>query len=276
MENYLNRDQKSLSDTWILQDHPNYDPDLLLGTIMEKGASMEPIDYDPDSYYAGAAFWFRKWKRTFNDWLTALDIEYNPLENYDRKEDWTDTDENSGTDGTTRTTTEVTDGAKTHSNSFTSSETVDTDTSDFTTTSSTEVMDKDTSNDSTTENKTSAFDSAVYEEKDKSITNGTGTDDTTTTLSGTDNSTGTVDTTTATTSSESGSDTDDTTVTTTENISGTNGNSREGVHTGRIHGNIGVTTSQQMLKAELDLKYWNVYNHMADLFLHDMVVTIYS
>ena len=37
-------------------------------------------------------------------------------------------------------------------------------------------------------------------------------------------------------------------------------------HTGRLHGNIGVTTSQQMLQSEIDLRRWNWYYETADDF----------
>ncbi len=52
--------------------------------------------------------------------------------------------------------------------------------------------------------------------------------------------------------------------------------SNDGTHRGRIHGNIGVTTSQQMLEAELNLGYWNVYEKITELFLKEFVVPIYS
>ena len=47
-------------------------------------------------------------------------------------------------------------------------------------------------------------------------------------------------------------------------------------HNGRIHGNIGVTTSQQMLEAELNLGYWNVYEKITELFLQEFVIPVYS
>lgn len=48
------------------------------------------------------------------------------------------------------------------------------------------------------------------------------------------------------------------------------------VHDGRIHGNIGVTTSQQMLQSELDIAEWNIYEHITDLFLTEFVIPIYT
>jgi len=45
--------------------------------------------------------------------------------------------------------------------------------------------------------------------------------------------------------------------------------------TGRAHGNIGVTTSQQMLQSELDIVAWNIYEHITDLFLQEFVIPVY-
>ena len=46
-------------------------------------------------------------------------------------------------------------------------------------------------------------------------------------------------------------------------------------HNGRIHGNIGVTTSQQMLEAELNLGYWNIYEKITQLFLQEFIIPVY-
>lgn len=50
----------------------------------------------------------------------------------------------------------------------------------------------------------------------------------------------------------------------------------DNVHEGRVHGNIGVTTSDQMLASHMRtrLEWGNIYNHIADLFLHDFVIPI--
>ena len=47
-------------------------------------------------------------------------------------------------------------------------------------------------------------------------------------------------------------------------------------HNGRIHGNIGVTTSQQMLMQELDMGYWNLYERITQLFLQEFVIPVYE
>lgn len=43
----------------------------------------------------------------------------------------------------------------------------------------------------------------------------------------------------------------------------------------RIHGNIGVTTSQQMLESELKLQYWNLYNKISNLFMKEFCIMVY-
>lgn len=52
-------------------------------------------------------------------------------------------------------------------------------------------------------------------------------------------------------------------------------NDRDIDHTGRIHGNIGVTTSQQMAEAELKLRYNNLYNMIADIYAKELMIAVY-
>lgn len=61
---------------------------------------------------------------------------------------------------------------------------------------------------------------------------------------------------------------------TTDRTSTTINNDSE--HNGRIHGNIGVTTSQQMLTQELDMGYWNLYERITQLFLQEFVIPVYE
>ena len=52
-------------------------------------------------------------------------------------------------------------------------------------------------------------------------------------------------------------------------------NSRDIDHEGRIHGNIGTMTTQSMATEEIRLRYSNVYNMMADIFIKEMLVAVY-
>lgn len=42
-----------------------------------------------------------------------------------------------------------------------------------------------------------------------------------------------------------------------------------------LYGNIGVTTSQQMLESELNLGYWNLYNKITDMFITEFLLLVY-
>lgn len=46
-------------------------------------------------------------------------------------------------------------------------------------------------------------------------------------------------------------------------------------HTGRLHGNIGVTTSQQMLQSEIDLRKYNWYNEVAKEFANTFTLGVW-
>ena len=166
--------------------------DTLVNNILLKSSEFEVLYPDPDFMKSAIGDFSNAWQPTFERWVNALALEYNPLENYDRKEDWTDT-RNGHNSGTTSGRTN-----------------------------------------STTTNKVSAYDAG---------------DDLTThdqdTVVGADSSS-------------------------------SSGESHEGAkHDGRVHGNIGVTTSQQMLMSELDLGYWNIYERIIGLFLTEFVLPIY-
>ena len=78
---------KSISDNWEL-DNQSFDKDVLLATIVQTGGTFEPLYSEPEYFRFMSAQWWKKWRRTFGKWFDAFDLEYNPLENYDRMEDW--------------------------------------------------------------------------------------------------------------------------------------------------------------------------------------------
>ena len=45
--------------------------------------------------------------------------------------------------------------------------------------------------------------------------------------------------------------------------------------TSHIHGNIGVTTSQQMIQAEIELRKFNIYDYIADLYASEFLYRIW-
>ena len=192
----------------------------LVDNILLRSGEFEVLYPDIDFLKYSIGAWSRKWQRTFDRWITALNLEYNPLENYDRQEDWTDNRDVSGTNS------EETSGSDSGTTSSTTSGTTG----------------------STTTNKVSAYDAGdTLTTRDQ------------TEMSGTDSST------------SSGN----TSLTRSGSLSGSHSLDDDLTHSGRIHGNIGVTTSQQMLQSELDLGFWNIYEKITDLFLTEFVLPIY-
>lgn len=180
------------------------DKDTLVDNILLQGGEFESLYINPDFVQKAIGVWSKKWNRTFEKWINALNIDYNPLENYDRFEDYTDTSSGVVNAKSNDTGSSIASGGN------------------------------------TTENSVSAYDSADYQPSAKSKTT---YDDESTTSESSSNGT-----------SES------------------NGTLK---HTARLHGNIGVTTSQQMLQSELDIAQWNIYEHITDLFLREFVLLVY-
>lgn len=192
--------QNAGADLFEFLDLPeDLNKQTLTDNILLEGGEFEIVYSDPMSLKTNIGIWAAREADTFQRWVDALKIEYAPLENYDRMENWTDTLDSDGTSRTVGT------------NDTTTSGTVLTD--------------------------VSAYDSSSYQPKEKVTTSETIDNDTT------ENNTSTLDNT--------------------------------GMHAGRIHGNIGVTTSQQMLEQELQLGYWNIYSRITDMFLKEFCIMIY-
>ena len=232
------------------------DKDTLTGNILLRGADFEVLYADPYFMQDAIGLWSRKWQRTFEKWIAALSIEYNPLENYDRIEDWTDTG-NMGRSSNGRK-----DSGNTRTFDNQDQRTLDTQDEETLDTQNQRTLD---TND-TTERTVSAYDSSTYQPAEKTVTDNTGTD--------TMNNTGTD------TMVHSGTDTMNYSGTITdeygEGVSTTEKENSKNVHEGRIHGNVGVTTSQTMLESELSIAEWNLYEHITDLFLSEFIIPIYS
>ena len=66
------------------------------------------------------------------------------------------------------------------------------------------------------------------------------------------------------------------TVGTTSSDSTSTSMSNDSEHNGRIHGNIGVTSSQQLWLSEAELGYWNIYMKITELFLQEFTIPVYE
>ena len=171
------------------------DKDTLIDNILLRAGEFEVVYSNPFFYQNAIGVWSAKHQRTFEKWATALSLEYNPIENYDRKEEWEDKS-NGNSIGETKGTTSL---------------------------------------NSINENRVSAFDSDLYQPDSYNSNTSNGNDESNTKTNSINNS----------------------------------------KHVGRVHGNIGVTTTQQMLESELSLSAWNVYEHITDLFIEEFCIAIY-
>ena len=123
----------------------------LTDNILLQGGEFEVLYSDPWALQNYISIWADREQATFKRWVDALAIEYAPLENYDRHEDWTDTLDSDGTNNTTGTNDTSTNGTVTTDVSaydssnyqpkdkVTSSETIDNDTTE----SSTSTLDNE-------------------------------------------------------------------------------------------------------------------------------------
>lgn len=289
--------------------------------IIISSAELELYYTDLNFFKFAVGAWSKKKCPSWDKMKLALDAEYNPLENYDRHESWTDSTEGSTDTSTTNSNTL----AKTNSNN--GSVVVDSDTTDNETLTGRNVVDGETHEtkheEGTTNSTTTGEDSTIqnssgtntpnqtvlnevygmnpnelWSNHDRSTTTGTNTDTSSTTGSSTTESTAegsteldstnaiTNDVVTTQNDTKTGtSSTDSTTTTTgsaTENQTGsgtgrTQGtNESESTHEGRLHGNIGVTTSQQMLESEIELRNkYNIYDIIINDFIDEFCLRVY-
>lgn len=256
---------------------------------------------EPEFFSHAVGIWSRKWAASLERIALAMTAEYNPLHNYDRYEEWKDHEEgeyknnvtNGGEDktvlggedvrrigGEDTTTTAGEDARRITGDDTTRNTGTVTTTETGTRTEQTNNM--------TTERTVSAFNDTGYQPDEKSVVNGSVVTTPNTTQTVTPNTTETVTHNTTDTLTRDNTETvthnttDTLTRDTTETVKhgatedGTGDDMRDRTHEGRMYGNIGVTTSVQMLTAEVDArKAYNMYAIAAELFADDLLLMIY-
>lgn len=170
----------------------NMDSDLLIENLVTELAELELIYSDFNFMKFMIGVWSRKELPTWERVYKASVKEYNPIENYDRQEEWRDTlNQNS-------------------------------------------ALNSQSSGNNTMQHDVAGFNSSDLVNSSKDTENGSNTGWT----SDTSNS--------------------------------------SGYHSGRVHGNIGVTTSQQMLQSELDIApKLNVYDFIINSFKNRFCLQVY-
>ena len=249
--------------------------------IIRRCGDVEPYYQKAADFVLFGSMWFSTHGFLFDHAIEVWNATYNPIENYNRLEDETvtgtretsgaNTDTHSGTD--TTTTSDTVSGSDTHSGT-------DTTTTSGSKSGSEAHTGTDTITDNVTrENEIAGFDSSTYQDANKETESGT-------------HATAHGETIT-TSGQESGSESvaHGEVITKAEQSSGsealahghkieteTEGTEEtETTRASHIHGNIGVTTSQQMIEAELALadKFW-IYDYIASAFETDNFITVYN
>lgn len=162
------------------------DKELIINNILLELAELEVIYPEPNTMKNAIGFWSQgqldSWQRMYD----AMQLEYDPIYNYDRFEEWLDSNQS-------------------HSNStFTSK--------------------------GTSKHQVNAFNRGLADSDNNTVDN-----------LNTDNSNG----------------------------------SSTGAHSGHMYGNIGVTTSQQMLQSELDISKFIVQDYIIEQFKDRFCLLVY-
>lgn len=228
----------SLFDSLSLPD--GYDKSDFIDSLLLEHGEKCVLYANPDFMKNAIAAWGRKWAGNLERIYRALTEEYNPLHNFDRFEEYTD---NEGTkrESTTNAGHKATDSPK-----------YDDDvTNDYDVVTTSDI-------DKSIETKVSAFNSSSYEPSEKVTENGgknTVTNDGTIKRH--------IEGKTQDLSESSNSKTNDSE---THNFT----------HNGHLYGNIGVTTSVQMLTSEVDARMkYNLYDAAGRLFANELLIGIY-
>ena len=203
----------SLFDGMILPD--GIDKDLVINCILERHGNTALAHPNPDwmAHYIGT--WSARRLSVWSKLAATLNLEYNPIENYDRMEEITET----------RQTDRTTSGSASGTNRENESE--------------------EREENETSEHGVSAENASDYQEDSKDTISGGGSTSTSRDID--------------TRSETSG----------TENIADTF------KHSNRTHGNIGVTTSQQMIQAERDLVRYSLIEEIAEDYRDAFCLDVY-
>jgi hypothetical protein len=170
------------------------DKELIINNILLECAEMEIIYPEPDIMKNAIGLWSNKQLESWERMYKAMQLEYDPIYNYDRFEEWLDSNT-----------------ATTHSNT-----------------------NSNLNRKGSTKHQVNAFNSGITDSNIDSIDN-----------------------------------------TDTDNTNTNSNNSAIGAHSGHLYGNIGVTTSQQMLQSEIDISKFIVQDYIIEQFKERFCLLVY-
>lgn len=233
-----------------------YDKQTFIDSLLLEHGEKCVLYSNPEFMKFSIGAWGRKWALELERIAQALRAEYDPIYNYDRHEEWTETDK---PDVTTTRTHNNTDTQTLNNSTTRTNNNTDTQTNRYDVVTEQNV-------DGTAEHTVSADNSGTYQPESYDTTNA---GKTTVSNDGTitDAHTGTI------TDANSGTISDAHTGTITDAEKGTRSNVD---HKGHIYGNIGVTTSAQMVTEVVQQRFkYNLYATACKLFANDLLIGIY-
>lgn len=214
--------------------------DVLIDSILYEAASLEAYYPDPNFMKFMIGRWSFMNQSIWQKLYDTTVLEYNPIYNYDRTEEWTENEKM--LDGRTAASTE------TETRNLKTGETSRTDSNGDVTTTGTMK----------TELNVSGYNEVTFTPSEETIE----TPDTMTSnnviVDGTRDST---DTGTVSIDKKD-----------TESLD----RKRDNLRTGRAFGNIGVTTTQQMIQQERETALFNMYNVITDSFVDRFCLMVYT
>jgi len=224
----------TLFDNMVLPE--GMDKETVVDAIMQDCMELEAVYTSPAAMKTMIGIWSRREQATFERIFKAEQAEYNPIENYDRKQTDSRQETHSGDDITVGSNETEAERSRSGETNSTGTQTG--------------------SSSGNTLHQYAAFDSGALNDQTKDIqsqtVNNTSGDSSATEETGTD----------------SVSETSRQTLTHGEKVGET--------FTSYIHGNIGVTTSQQMLESELELApKINTINYVVNSFKMRFCILVY-
>lgn len=248
------------------------------GNLNIRYALEDSVKNNPSILQNAIVNWYNSHKYQYETLYKTTLFKYEPLQNYNRTEEVEDTTNKTGSDDTTfgsRTDTSTTNnitniGAQDNTN--TDNETTKIGTINTETNSSISKKGSESN-----EKEVAPYDAETYYNQEKDTLSFTNRTDTNTSATTTDARTDTrtnnsiekigarIDTTESSTSNTFGGHTDATSRNENETYT----------HTSYVYGNIGVTTSQQMLQSEREVAYFNFVSIVAHDIIKLIAICIY-
>lgn len=261
--------------TFFEQTIEPIDKDLLIDQIIEDYGDLFVLRQIPNRFKRISDNFFKKNYKNFAKMQIALQMDFNPIYNYDRYEEWTDTNEGNQIRVDSQEYTDTRNikptGTETLETSQSGSEkTTNTPRTSQTTTQST------TSNGETVTQVSAYNSSNTWDNSQKVTTTNptiqtvqsapTGQDETEITFAGRKTTTSTTFVT---------RNTEDKFEHTFDGGTDRTDHESEGTHSGHLYGNIGVTTSTAMIKEFLELYDFDIYKYIADKYAKELLLKVY-